>query len=148
MLSEVFVDNGDTTSVKDQMQFYPQTPVNVTGTSWKARNANISYALCGYGIFNPQHVPCITVEAYYNYEIIVHEDQLPFFRPTVQKMDITKVQQITKVAQSVATSVGSITTTKAHENPSTLQRIKQALVEGYKLAEPYLPLIKMGLSLF
>lgn len=146
-LSQVFVDNGDTISAKDISLWYPAAPQNATGSTWYSRNANITYDICGYGIFNPQAVPCITVEAYYNYEIIVHEDQLPFFRPTVTKMDYNKAAQLSKATQQIASTVGTITQTKSHDDPSVMSRIASALREGFKLAEPYLPLIKMGISL-
>lgn len=142
-LSQAFRDNADTITAKDIINYRP-TDLNANMAIWFTRNANITFDVCGYGIFNPNAVPLLTVEAYYNYEILVNEDQLCYFRPTVQTLPQKQVEEVTKVANTVAAQSGTITDTTKHESPNIMSQIIKAIQQGYKMAEPYLPLLKLG----
>jgi hypothetical protein len=150
-LSQAFVDNADTLTAKDITQFYPLTPVGGHGTQWYSRNANISFDICGYGIVNDASaIPCITVECYYNYEIIVNEDQLSFFRPTVPKVEMKEAEGVQRMTQQVASTVGSITTTRMHEDTSIMTKIKNAISSGSRIfnnLEPLINVLKLGIKL-
>jgi hypothetical protein len=143
-LSQAFVDNADTLTAKNIKDFYPTEPANAVGTYWYARNANITFDICGYGITTENQTNCITVECYYNYEIIVNEDQLSFFRPTTNHVDTKQAEDIQRVTQKVASTVGTITTTKQHDSPSVMSKIATALRTGLEYAEPCMPLLKLG----
>lgn len=145
------MDNADTITSKNISDFNPQFPIGGVGTQWYCRNANISFDICGYGIINDDvNVPCITVECYYNYEIIVNEDQLSFFRPTTPKIEMSAAEGVQRMTQQVASTVGTITTTKMHDEPSIMNKIKQALTTTKKwfgYAEPLLDIFKLGIKL-
>jgi hypothetical protein len=146
-LSQAFVDNADTLTAKTITDFYPQEPANAIGTYWYSRNANITFDICGYGITTENQTNCITVECYYNYEIIVNEDQLSFFRPTTARIETKQAEDIQRMTQKVASTVGTITETRSHESPSTMSKIATAIRQGLQYAEPYLPLLKLGTML-
>lgn len=150
-LSQAFVDNADTITSKDITDFYPVAPVGCIGTQWYSRSANISFDVCGYGIVGDStETPCITIETYYNYEIIVNEDQLPYFRPTIPKIEMKQAEEVQRITQKVASTVGTITTTKSHEDVGIMGRIRQAIGIGrrvYNSIEPYLALTKLGAKL-
>lgn len=150
-LSQAFVDNADTLTAKDVSDFYPLSPVGGVGTQWYSRNANISFDICGYGIVNDaSEIPCITVECYYNYEIIVNEDQLSFFRPTVPKVEMKEAEGVQRMTQQVASTVGSITTTKMHDEPTIMSKIQNAISTGrrwYNNLEPLINVLKLGIKL-
>lgn len=146
-LSQTFVDNADTITSKQIQNYYPASTPNAIGTYWYSRNANITFDICGYGITTDSNVDPITVETYYNYEIIVNEDQLPFFRPTVQALTPSDAKGVADLMTKAATSVGTITQTKQHDAPTTMQRIRNAIGEGFKYAEKFLPLMKIVATL-
>lgn len=144
-LSSVFVDNADTIDTKELTTVYPE---GMTQAVWKCKNANMTFDLCGFGISSESNINTICVEAYYNYEILVREEQMPYFRPTV--IDTKLAAQVEKYApalKQISSVAGTITPTKSHEAPTTMSRIRDALKEGYKFAEPYLPLIKLAATL-
>lgn len=143
-LSQAFIDNADTITAKGVTDFYPLAPANTIGTWWYSRSANITFDICGYGIVSENATPCITVETYYNYEIIVNEDQLSFFRPTTPKMETKRAEEAARLTQQVASTVGTITTTKNHDDPSVITKIQNAIRSGLQYAEPLLPLLKLG----
>jgi hypothetical protein len=142
-MSQAFVDNGDTITAKDITTQYLGVE-NSTGVVWYSRSANISFDICGYGINQNQDIPCITVETYYNYEVIMNEDQLPFFRPTVNNMSKYNAEQASALVNKVTSTVGTITTTKSHDNPSVMSRIASAVRSAYNYMEPYLAVAKLG----
>lgn len=146
-LSQAFVDNADTLTAKTITDFYPQEPANAIGTYWYSRNANITFDICGYGITTENQTNCITVECYYNYEIIVNEDQLSFFRPTVPRVETKQAEDVQRLTQKVASTVGTITTTASHESPTVMGKIQQAIKQGLQYAEPLMPLLKLGTML-
>lgn len=146
-LSQAFVDNADTLTAKTITDFYPSEPANSIGTYWYSRNANITFDICGYGITTENQTNCITVECYYNYEIIVNEDQLSFFRPTTARIETKQAEDVQRLSQKVASTVGTITTTKSHESPTVMSKIATAIRTGLNYAEPYLPLLKLGTAL-
>lgn len=148
-LSQAFIDNGDTITTKDITDFYPADIQNGVGTQWYSRSANISFAICGYGLQLEASVlvPSITVETYYNFEIIVNEDQLPFFRPTTPKIEMKKGEDVQRITQAVASTVGTITTTKMHEEPSIMSKIANAIRIGMNQVEPYMKLLSLGAKL-
>lgn len=141
-MSQAFVDNGDTITAKDITTQYLGVE-NSTGVVWYSRSANISFDICGYGINQNQDIPCITVETYYNYEVIMNEDQLPFFRPTVNNMSKYNAEQASALVNKVTSTVGTITTTKSHDNPSVMSRIASAVRSAYNYMEPYLAVAKL-----
>jgi hypothetical protein len=143
-LSQAFVDNADTLTAKAISDFYPQQPASSIGTYWYSRNANITFDICGYGITTENQTNCITVECYYNYEIIVNEDQLSFFRPTTSRIETKQAEDVQRLTQKVASTVGTITDTAQHEQPSTIQKIQAAIRTGFNQIEPLLPLLKLG----
>lgn len=150
-LSQAFIDNADTITSKEVKDFYPQSPIGGVGTQWYCRNANISFDICGYGIVNDAtDIPCITVECYYNYEIIVNEDQLSFFRPTTPKVEMSAAENVQRMTQQVASTVGTVTTTKMHDEPSIMGKIQQAISntkKWFNYAEPLLDVLKLGIKL-
>lgn len=149
-LSQAFVDNADTITAKDILP-YALNAANMRGVTWKSRAANISFPICGAGI-KKGSTDVITVECYYNYEIIVHEEQLPYFRPTVQQMNNKQIEQVTKDVDQVASTVGTIVRTETHENPSIMSRIANALGYVGKVSSEIFnsigPLMKLGEALF
>lgn len=149
-LSQAFVDNADTITAKDIRPF-ALTDQHTRGVAWKSRAANISFPICGAGI-KKGTTDVITVECYYNYEIIVHEEQLPYFRPTVQQMNNNRMEQVTKDVDQVASTVGTIVRTQTHDSPSTMSKISQALAYvgrvGSEIMNSIGPLMKMGEMLF
>jgi hypothetical protein len=150
-LSQAFVDNAETLTEKGVSKFYPLSPVGGVGTQWYSRNANISFDICGYGIVNDaSDVPCITVECYYNYEIIVNEDQLSFFRPTTPKIEMKEAEGVQRLTQQVASTVGSITTTKMHDQPNIMTKIQNAIATSrrwFNNIEPLINVLKLGIKL-
>lgn len=150
-LSQAFIDNADTLTAKEVKDFYPQSPIGGVGTQWYSRNANISFDICGYGIVNDAtDIPCITVECFYNYEIIVNEDQLSFFRPTTPKIEMSAAEGVQRMTQQVASTVGTVTTTKMHDEPSVMGKIQQAInttKKWFNYAEPLLDVLKLGIKL-
>lgn len=146
-LSQAFVDNADTITSTDKTVYHPTYPANGQGLHWYSKSANITFDVCGYGIYNPNDVPVITVEAYYNYEIIVNEDQMPFFRPTVASLTQKETQEITSVVNKITSTSGSIVETKVHDSPSVLTKIRGAISQGIDIADKLAPLIKLGIAL-
>jgi len=142
-MSQAFVDNSDTITAKDITTQYLGLDGS-TGVVWYSRSANISFDICGYGVNQNQDIPCITVETYYNYEIIMNEDQLPFFRPTVNKMSKRDAEQASALVNHVSSTVGTITTTKQHDSPSIMSKISNAIRSAYNYMEPYLAVAKLG----
>lgn len=141
MLSQVFVDNADTIDSKDIKTFWDSS---YPGSAWLPKNANITYDICGSGIQNDSAANCITVECYYNYEIIVREDQMPYFRPTLPTPALqVEMPKIAKAVQQIA-NAGTVTTTRVHDSPSTMSKIAGAIKSGYEFIEPYLPLLKIA----
>lgn len=142
-MSQAFVDNSDTITAKD-ITTQPLGIDNSTGIIWYSRSANISFDICGYGINQNQDIPCITVETYYNYEIIMNEDQLPFFRPTVSNISKYNADQVSALVNKVSSTVGTITTTKQHDAPGVMSKIGSAIRSAYNYMEPYLAIAKLG----
>lgn len=144
-LSQAFVDNADTITSKDVTTFYDSDLQSSVGTQWYSRAANISFDICGYGIETDNvSSPSITVETFYNYEVIVNEDQLPYFRPTVPKVETKQAEDVQRLTQKIASTVGTIVETKQHDDPSVMSKIASAIKTGYKYAEPFLALAKLG----
>lgn len=143
-LSQAFVDDGDTITAKNITTYSPAFPSNSLGTWWNSRAASISFDVCGYGIFNPDAVPLITVECFYNYEIIVNEDQMPFFRPTVSQLTNKQVQEIGSVVNKITSTSGTIVSTVKHEEPSIFAKISRAINQGLRYVDKFAPLVKLG----
>lgn len=142
-MSQAFVDNSDTITAKD-ITNQALGVEGSTGVVWYSRSANISFDICGYGINQNQDIPCITVETYYNYEIIMNEDQLPFFRPTVSNISKYNADQVSALVNKVSSTVGTITTTKQHDQPGVVSKIANAVRNAYNYMEPYLAVAKLG----
>lgn len=140
-LNQVFVNNGTTIDAVDHQHTWDGSRFL---TSWYPTNANISYFLCGYGL--PPSVTCITVECFYNYEIILKQEQYPYFNPRVGNPTINKAMgDINRIITDVASS-GLISYTKSHEQPGVWTKVRAAFSKGAGImrdALPYLvPLVK------
>lgn len=147
-LSQAFVDNAHTITSKEMVDFYDAELPSSIGTQWYSSAANISFDICGYGIeTDTMSSPCITVETYYNYEIIVNEDQIPYFRPTVPHIESKQAEEVQRLTQKVASSVGTITETKYHDNPSIMSKIAKAIKSGFNYIEPLIEVAKLGKQL-
>lgn len=141
-LNQVFVDNATTI---DAINHHVEWDGSRFISSWQPTNANVSYAICGYGL--DTGVSCITVEAYYNYEIIVRQEQFPYFSPRianssllVNKNDITRVKDL-------VTAEGLISRTRVHDNPSTWTKVRGAFTKAASIANDIIPVIKPLLSM-
>lgn len=143
-LNQVFVDNATTI---DAINHHTDWDGGRWISSWQPTNANISYFVCGYGINPGTPGACITVEAYYNYEIIVRQEQYPYFSPRAANSKILghKVD-IERVVSGVAAK-GLITHTKNHDNPSVWTKVKGAFSTAAKVATDVYPYIKPLLSM-
>lgn len=140
-LSEVFVNDGETIdSHHDQVVYDSGNAYAI----WQPKNANLGYAICGYGI--DTNASAITVECYYNFEIIVHDEQMPYFRPSVVDARLVRFgDRVNSAIKSISSSYGGVTKTKDHEAPSTMTRIKAALSTAWKYAGDIVPiLLKVG----
>lgn len=144
-LSHVFVNNGHTIDV-DQVYYNGQQDGQVY-RAWTAKNAALSYLICGYGIGS--NTSCITVEIYSNFEIIVTPEQMPYFRPTQLNANLIKhTDKVVSVMRGVSASAGGITATKHHDEPSTMSRVKSAIRSAARTAFDYAPaLLKMATML-
>jgi len=140
-LSEVFVRNGETIDSESEETTWQSTSVQC---KWLPKNATLSYAICGYGIDST--ASCITVETYYNFEIIVQDDQIPYFRPHVSDARLVRYSdRISRLVQSVNGTFGGVTLSKTHNDSSVMSRIKGALSNAYKYAGDIVPLVmKLG----
>jgi hypothetical protein len=136
-LSHIFLDDG---TVADRKVQYGAASANPPYSIQLAGAANLAYFICGYGIESTTN--CITVETYANYEIIVYPQQMPYFRPTT--LDAKLITHTTKVVDAmrgVASRFGAVTTTKAHEAPSTMTRIRSALRTAWRYAGDIAPVL-------
>lgn len=140
-LNQVFVNNGTTIDAIDHTTDWEGSRFTST---WFPTNANLSYFLCGYGL--PPNVTCITVEIFYNYEIIVRQEQYPYFNARVANHTLTSnANDISKITQLV-TNTGLVNLTQTYEMPNLLTKVRAAFNRGkgfIKDAIPYLvPLMK------
>lgn len=137
-LNQVFVDNGTTI---DSTQYSTTEAGGVSfTTSWKPTNANISYSLCGSGL--TPSVSSVTVECYYNFEIIVRQEQYPYFSPkTTSSSFIRHKTDLDKITTAVSNN-GLVTRTKVHENPSVWSRVRKAFTTAAKVATEVYPYIR------
>lgn len=136
-LNQVFVDNATTI---DAINHNNQWDGSRFYTSWSPTNANISYAICGYGI--ESSTSCITIEAYYNYEIIVKQEQYPYFNPTVahSKLHDNK-DTISRVTNAILAN-GLVSHTKNHESPSIWTKVRGAFSKAGQVMTDVMPYIK------
>lgn len=138
-LNQVFVDNGTTI---DQDNIEIRSGENFKTVAWRPKNANISYAICGYGI--KSDTPCITIETYYNFEIIVKQEQYPYFNPTAGEPKLVRNIGLLNSVQNLVSVSGLISKTKQHDNNSVWDKIKSAFKKAsdtYKDVFPYLSAI-------
>lgn len=142
-LSSVFVDNADSVDPKIDQDFYDEGNF---GKIWVTRNANMSFAICGYGISNGgEATNNICVECYYNYEILVREEQMPYFRPTlVDSRLAANAKDLASVVNTISQTAGTITETKKHDAPSVASRIRTAIGRGYNMLTNLAPLVKIA----
>lgn len=140
-LSEAFVNNGQTIDEQYHQVAYHGTQVHGI---WQPKNANLGYAICGYGIDSVASV--VTVECYYNFEIIVREEQMPYFRPSVVDARLVRFgSRLNDSVRSIAGKFGGVTRSKDHEAPSTMARIQSALGNAWRYAGDIVPLLlKVG----
>lgn len=138
-LNQVFVDNGTTI---DQGTSEVITGEYMKTIGWLPKNANISYAICGYGIQSDS--PCITIETYYNFEIIVRQEQYPYFNPTSGEPKLMRNVGLINSIQNMLTVSGLISKTKNHDNNSVWTKIRNAFKKAsntYKDVFPYISAI-------
>lgn len=113
--------------------------------AWEPTNANISYAICGYGLATQSS--CITVETYYNFEIIVMQEQYPYFSPRVAHPTFLEHKDdIARITDAV-TAKGLISHTKNHDSPSVWTKVKSAFGKAAKVATDVYPYIKPLLNM-
>lgn len=140
-LNQVFVDNGSTIDYVDRTS---QIDAETKYIGWLPTNANISYAICGYGIQST--LPCITVEMYYNFEIIVRQEQFPYFTPKAASPKLLKHVNILNAVGGLVSSTGLITKSRDHDSNSIWSKVRAAFSKAGRLymdVYPYLePLVK------
>jgi hypothetical protein len=136
-LSQVFVDNGTTIDYINHNNTWDGTRFR---TSWSPTNANISYAICGYGITGS--TSCITVEAYYNYEIIVRQEQYPYFNPRVANHKLVEHKDLISRSVDYINTSGLISHTKVHDNPSFWTKIRGAFSKAANVMNDVYPYLK------
>jgi hypothetical protein len=136
-LNQVFVDNGQTIDASAEAQRWVGARYL---SSWKPKNANISYAICGYGLSTISS--CITVEAYYNYEIIVRQEQYPYFSPRVSSDSLFKHGETLNRAIAMTSANGLVTHTKTHENASVWTKVRGAFTKAANIGAEVLPYLK------
>lgn len=141
-LNQVFVGNATTI---DEINHRISWDGSRYIAAWEPTNANISYAICGYGI--DTRASCITVEAYYNYEIIVRQEQFPYFSPRVahpkfleHKDDITRITDM-------VTANGLISHTKTHDSPSVWTKVRGAFTKAANFVTDVTPYLKPFLKM-
>lgn len=144
-LSEVFVDNGQTIDREPTITVEQLT--NGYEAAWTPKNANLSFAVCGYGISNS--TTAITIESYTNYEIIVTPEQMPYFRPKVLDAGLQLHEdRISRTVRGVTNAAGLVTTTKSHEDRSVMARIRDVFSQSWKNFGDYVPsLLKIAAQL-
>lgn len=145
-LSGVFVDNADSVDPKVENDFYDE---GTMGKLWVNRNANMSFAICGYGISNGNEATNnICIESYYNYEILVREEQMPYFRPTlVDSRLAANSKDLANVVHTISQTAGTITTTQKHDSPTIMTRIRNAIGKSYDFMTNLAPLVKLASSI-
>jgi hypothetical protein len=142
-LNQVFVNNATTIDSTNQSIVNVDNDYNVY--SWLTKNANISYVICGYSL--PPYAQCITVETYYNFEIIVNQEQMPYFNPKVPDRDLLRYKDVIVNVSGLVSSSGLITNTNNHESKDILSRLKSAFRRAKNLYNDYYPLISPLLKL-
>lgn len=136
-LNQVFVDNGTTIDAINHQRIW--VGENVVA-HWTPTNANISYAICGYGIAS--QTSCITVEAYYNYEIIVKQEQFPYFSPRVAHPKLLNHKETLQRVTDMVSSQGLVSHSKTHESPSVWTKVRGAFTKAGRIAADVYPYIK------
>lgn len=127
-LNQVFVDNGSTIDYVDRTS---QIDAETKYIGWCPTNANISYAICGYGIQST--LPCITVEMYYNFEIIVRQEQFPYFSPKSASPKLLKHINVLNAIGGLVSSTGLITKTRDHNSSTIWDKVRAAFSKSGKL---------------
>lgn len=140
-LNQVFVDNATTIdAINHQLVWSGGNAV----AHWTPTNANISYAICGYGIAS--QTSCITVEAYYNFEIIVKQEQYPYFSPRVAHPKLLNHKDTLQRVVDSITSHGLVSHSKTHESPSIWTKVRGAFMKAGRIAADVYPYIKPLIS--
>lgn len=142
-LNQVFVNNAATIDAVSLSMTNIDGDYNIY--SWLPKNTNISYVICGYGLPNTQS--CVTVETYYNFEIIVNQEQMPYFNPKIISRDLMRYKDIVNDVSGLVSSSGLITSTKDHEDNTVLATLKSAFRKAKVLYKEYEPLITPLLKL-
>ena len=96
-LSEVFVDDAE------MIAAHLEPGHDGTGLNWgviNPTNATPTYAFCVQGA--PQN-SCIQVEMFYNFEIVIEDDQVPYFRTGYNALIESQHSQVVREAISNAT---------------------------------------------
>lgn len=138
-LNQVFVDNATTIDAINHNVIWDGSRFI---SMWQPTNANISYAICGYGI-NPDEVAsCITVEAYYNYEIIVRQEQYPYFSPRVSDTKLLSHKtSVSRILDGISSS-GLIKHTTTHDNRSVWTKVRGAFAKAAQIGADVWPYVK------
>jgi hypothetical protein len=141
-LNQVFVDNAATIDAISHQRVWEGS--NVVA-HWTPTNANISYAICGYGIAS--QTSCITVEAYYNFEIIVKQEQFPYFSPRVAHTKLLNHKETLQRVTDLVSSQGLVSHSKTHDSPSVWTKVRGAFTKAGRIAADVYPYIKPLISL-
>lgn len=136
-LNQVFVENATTIDYHAQSTQLVDNDYYIH--SWLTKNANISYAICGYGL--PADENCITVETYYNFEIIVNQDQMPYFNPKIPERSFIRYKEVVQGISGLVSSSGLITKTKDHDKTDILAKLRSAFNKVKNLYTEYYPII-------
>jgi len=140
-LSNVFVANAETIDSRNQTEYWGD---GYRATYWYPKNANLSYLICGTGLPNTSSV---TVEAYYNFEIIVHEEQMPYFRSTPMSPALAKVIPVLQPKLNAAIANRPLLVeSKDYNKPTILERIRSWLRTAKSFAMDVAPLVKLALG--
>lgn len=141
-LNQVFVDNATTIDAINHAAVWSGTSMVA---HWTPTNANISYAIAGYGIAS--QTSCITVEAYYNYEIIVKQEQFPYFSPRVAHPKLLNHKDTLQRVTDLVSSHGLVTHSKTHESPTVWTKVRGAFTKAARIATDVYPYIKPLISM-
>lgn len=136
-LNQVFVNNA--TTIDSTLQSITNIDGDYNVYSWLTKNANISYCICGYSL--PAYLNCITIETYYNYEIIVNQEQMPYFNPKVPNRNLMRYSSIVQGVSGLVSSSGLITHTKDHDKTGVFNKLRNAFRNVKNLYTEYYPVI-------
>lgn len=142
-LNQVFVGNATTIDAVSHRYVWPADQRFMA--LWEPTNANLKYTVCGYGL--APSTSNITVEAYYNFEIIVKQEQYPYFSPRVAHPKFLEFKDdITRITDGVSAK-GLVSHTKNHDSTSVWTKVRAAFNKASRVATDVYPYLKPLLSM-